>query len=248
MTTCWIGFANAAAASMLGMAGPELVAKPFDGEQAVTSARMTAATDPERNQENTVQPFSRCSGKAYFGPGVRGTSMAIAGLRVRRAAPDDIPRIASVHVASWNDHYRGILDDAEIDKRTIGYRIDSWRKILDEPGQLTYVAETNAGAVVGFASALAMPAAPDGFDCYLGMLYLAAEAKGMGIGRALLRALAADLVRQNCKNMALRVLRANPSRGFYEHLGARLVPGGISNDAGLFDDVVYAFDDISTLL
>lgn len=66
MTTCWIGFANAAAASILGMAGPELAAKPFDGEQPVASARMTATTKPERNQQNTVQPFSRCRGKAYF--------------------------------------------------------------------------------------------------------------------------------------------------------------------------------------
>lgn len=174
--------------------------------------------------------------------------MAIDGLRVRRAAPDDIPRIAEVHVASWNDHYRGILDDAEIDKRTIGYRIEAWEKTLEVPGQLTYVAESNGDAIQGFASALVMPSAPDGFDCYLGLLYLTAEATGQGIGRALLRALAADLVLQNCENMALRVLRANPSRAFYEHLGARVVPGGISNDAGLFDDVVYAFDDISTLL
>ena len=174
--------------------------------------------------------------------------MAIAGLRLRQAETDDIPTIASLHVASWNDHYRGILDDAEIDKRTVEYRIEAWGKTLDRPGQLTYVAEANDGSMVGFASALVMPAAPDGFDCYLGLLYLAADAKGNGIGRALLRALAAELLVRRCKNMALRVLRANPSRAFYEHLGARLVTGGISNDAGLFDDVVYAFDDISTLL
>jgi len=174
--------------------------------------------------------------------------MAIDAFCVRRAVPDDIPAIASVHVASWNEHYRGILDDAEIDKRTIAYRIGAWKKTFEVPGQLTYVAETNGDTMLGFASALVMPAAPDGFDCYLGLLYLTADAKGQGIGRALLRALASDLALQNCKNMALRVLRANPSRAFYEHLGARLVPGGISNDAGLFDDVVYAFDDISTLL
>ena len=102
--------------------------------------------------------------------------------------------------------------------------------------------------MLGFASALVMPTAPDGFDCYLGLLYLAADAKARAsVARCCARC-AADLVQQNCKNMALRVLRANPSRAFYEHLGARLVPGGVSNDAGLFDDVVYAFDDISALL
>ena len=90
--------------------------------------------------------------------------------------------------------------------------------------------------------------------CWLASRPVTAEPFGRGFEKpqdvrpALLRALAADLVLQNCKNMALRVLRANPARAFYEHLGARLVPGGISNDAGLFDDAVYAFDDISTLL
>ncbi len=174
--------------------------------------------------------------------------MPVDAFRVRGATRADIANIASIHVASWNDHYRGILDDAEIDKRTIDYRINAWEETFEVPGQLTFVAETNGGAMLGFASALVMPAAPDGFDCYLGLLYLDAGAKGNGIGRALLRALAADLIRQNCKNMALRVLRRNPARAFYEHLGARLVPGGISNDAGLFDDVVYAFDDIAILL
>jgi ribosomal protein S18 acetylase RimI-like enzyme len=174
--------------------------------------------------------------------------MPIDAFRVRSATPADIASIASVHVASWNAHYRGILDDAEIDKRTVDYRIDGWKKTFEVPGQLIYVAETNGDAMLGFASALVMPTTPDGFDCYLGLLYLTADAKGNGVGRALLRAVAADLVQRDCKNMALRVLRRNPARAFYEHLGARLVPGDISNDAGLFDDVVYAFDDLSTLL
>jgi hypothetical protein len=46
----------------------------------------------------------------------------------------------------------------------------------------------------------------------------------------------------------LRVVRENlAARTFYERLGARLVPDGISVDAGLFDDVVYAFDNLGAL-
>jgi ribosomal protein S18 acetylase RimI-like enzyme len=171
------------------------------------------------------------------------------GFRVRTATPADIARIAAVHVASWNEHYRGILDDAEIDRRTVDVRIGHWANSLAIDGAVTFVAESDDGTTTyGFASALVLPDAPDGFDAYLGQLYLLASAKGRGIGRALLRAVAQQLAHRNCKNVALRVLRENPSRAFYEHLGARRVPGGISNDAGLFDDVVYAFDDLSTLL
>jgi ribosomal protein S18 acetylase RimI-like enzyme len=175
--------------------------------------------------------------------------MPIESFRVRTAAMEDVPRIASVHVASWNDHYRGILDDSEFDKRTVDVRIGHWTNTLETDGQLSYVAESGDGAtMLGFTSALILTGAPDGFDAYLASLYLLGDAKGRGIGRALLRMLAAELIARGCKNAALRVLRVNPSRTFYEHLGARLVPGGISNDAGLYDDVVYAFDDLAKLL
>ena len=178
-----------------------------------------------------------------------GPFAAVDGFRIRAATQADVPRIAAVHVASWNEHYRGILDDAEIDRRTIDVRIGHWTNALAIDGQVTYLAESGNGATTfGFTSALVLPDAPDGFDAYLGQLYLLADAKGRGIGRALLRAIVGELLSRNCKNVALRVLRENPSRAFYEHLGARPVPGGISNDAGLFDDVVYAFDDLETLL
>jgi len=48
--------------------------------------------------------------------------------------------------------------------------------------------------------------------------------------------------------MVLRTLRLNPGRAFYERLGARLLPEGVNIDAGVFDDVAYAFDDLRRLL
>jgi hypothetical protein len=42
-------------------------------------------------------------------------------------------------------------------------------------------------------------------------------------------------------------MRRNPARAFYERLGATLVPGGLTIDAGQFDDVVYAFSDLRML-
>ena len=43
-------------------------------------------------------------------------------------------------------------------------------------------------------------------------------------------------------------MRLGDARKFYERLGARLVPEGIARDAGKFDDVVYAFDDVGSVL
>ena len=47
--------------------------------------------------------------------------------------------------------------------------------------------------------------------------------------------------------MVLRVLRRNPARAFYERFGARLAPDGLTIDAGLFDDVIYAFPDLHAI-
>jgi GNAT superfamily N-acetyltransferase len=166
---------------------------------------------------------------------------------VRTALPADAGAIARVHVASWHDAYRGIMPDDMIDARTVGVRRAQWSTSLDDPSRVTLVACDASDAVLGFASALLLePDAP--FGSYLQTLYLDPGMKQRGIGRTLLRALAERLREAGIRSMALRTLRLNPARGFYEHLGARLVPEGIANDDGTFDDVVYAFDDITTLL
>jgi GNAT superfamily N-acetyltransferase len=168
--------------------------------------------------------------------------------RVRTATAADIPSIAEVHVASWKQHYRGLVDDRLIDERTVEQRIAVWNEALAEVDRLTFVAEGAGGGLLGFASAEILTPGQERFDSYLGQIYLLSEAKGQGIGRALLRSVAAVLIARNCKTMALRVLRLNTARAFHEHLGARLAPEGLPNEDGLFDDVVYAFDDLKTLI
>jgi GNAT superfamily N-acetyltransferase len=168
---------------------------------------------------------------------------------IRRAAERDAVKIAAVHVASWEDNYRGILPDEVIDARTLERRIEQWRKALQDPVRVTYVSCANDAEVVGFASALVFTPQRDGFDSYLQAIYLLSSAKGTGVGKSLLRALAQDLIARGCKNMALRVLSENPARRFYEHLGARELTDGISIDAGIFpNDVAYAIDDLERLL
>ena len=83
---------------------------------------------------------------------------------------------------------------------------------------------------------------------YLAMLYLRPDMKGRGLGKELLLAIAREMQTQGAKNMVLRTLRLNPARRFYEKLGARCIPEGMDFHGGVFDDVVYAFDDLSALI
>ena len=167
---------------------------------------------------------------------------------IREATVGDIPSIAAVHVASWRESYSGMIDERLIEERTLDFRIAQWNDIFTQPGRTTLVAQDDTGATLGFASACSLSPRVDAFDSYLQMLYLIAAVKRRGIGRALLRALARKLLETGCRNMALRVVRNNPARQFYEGLGAVLSGRGLSIDAGIFDDVVYEFADLGALL
>lgn len=155
-------------------------------------------------------------------------------LHVRDATASDVDAIAHVHVSSWNAAYRGIMPDEEIDARTIEVRRAQWESCLKQRDRVTLVACDDAGTVQGFASALLLDGSDQGFFSYLQTLYLLPEARRGGIGRALLAAIAARLRESGIRNMALRVIRRSPARAF-------------AADDGLFDDVVYAFDDLAAI-
>lgn len=167
-------------------------------------------------------------------------------LEIRRAVPADVPGIAAVHYAGWNENYRGLMPDEAIDARSVERRTQMWNEWIHHPARVTLAASEDDG-IVGFASALVLDPPHQGFDGFLQMLFVYSRVKGRGIGRSLLNAIARELRERGCTNMALRTLRLNPARGFYERMGARLL-SGFTYDAGDFDDVAYGFDDLRSLL
>jgi GNAT superfamily N-acetyltransferase len=167
-------------------------------------------------------------------------------IEIRSAEPRDAYPIAVVQVAAWRCAYDGLIPEEEIAVRTVEHRYQQWTATLADPLRLTLVACEHVTSIRGFANASLTENDP--FQSYLEALYVVPEAWRNGIGRKLLRAIAARLNEMGINTMALRTLRLGFARRFYERLGARLVPEGIPRDAGRFDDVVYAFDDLSALL
>jgi ribosomal protein S18 acetylase RimI-like enzyme len=99
-----------------------------------------------------------------------------------------------------------------------------------------------------------MPERPNGhdplpaFDAYLYSLYVDPALHGGGVGRRLLRQIAERLVVDGLHAMALHAVATNPARGFYEHLGARLVREEEAHQAGeRWGLAVYGWDDIRPL-
>lgn len=166
---------------------------------------------------------------------------------VRSATLRDALSIARVHVEAWDAAYRGLIPDDQIDARTIELRMAQWATSIINPRYFVLVACDANGDVQGFASALLLDGSDGGFQSYLKTLYVHPQVWRLGIGRKLLRTMCGRLNASGVQNLALRTLRLGRARGFYETLGARTVTEGIAQDAGKFDDVVYAFDDIAPM-
>lgn len=167
-------------------------------------------------------------------------------LLIRQGTPADASSIAQVHVESWVAAYRGLLPDGMIEARTVELRTCQWTSDLGSPVPNLVACDAN-GQVQAFASAEVLDESQGPFQSYLRTLYVRPQFWRRGIGRELLRALCSRLLALGVQNLALRTLRLGHARKFYECLGARSVPEGIAQDAGRFDDLVYAFDDLTSI-
>jgi GNAT superfamily N-acetyltransferase len=144
--------------------------------------------------------------------------------RARDATAGDIERIAEIHVASWRAAYRGLIADEALDDRTVAKRIDHWKGWLEDPelaGHRLYVIEDDSG-IKGFA--FAGPSDDADMDAAttvnVGALYLDPDARGGGLGRALLDHVLWDFASRGFRTATLYVLIGNDTaKRFYARLG-----------------------------
>lgn len=169
--------------------------------------------------------------------------MTSARVTIRRATPGDVDQIADVHVRSWQAAYRGLLPDEVIEQMVAGRqaRADRFRALLadEESPQRAWVAVDGVG-IVGMAvigPSRDPEAGPTTGE--LEAIYLAPEAMGRCIGRALLDEAVSDLRERGFTDAMLWVLRENQrARAFYEAAGWRTDgatkdeerPGGILHE------------------
>jgi GNAT superfamily N-acetyltransferase len=140
---------------------------------------------------------------------------------IRPALESDADALGSVHVASWQTTYAGLVPDEYLAGLSTEGRAERWRAGLTNPESRTIVlvGELTPGEVVGFA---AFGPEREGLAPYTGelyALYLIKAAQGHGLGRALLSAAAGHLRETGHSAWMCWVLAGNPARGFYEAMG-----------------------------
>jgi GNAT superfamily N-acetyltransferase len=170
-------------------------------------------------------------------------------ISVRRARMADAAAIGAVHVAAWRSTYPGILPDAYL-SRMSPIRQARYYESAIAGGACVYVAAPPAGGprLIGFTTAGRARVAGLG-DGEIETLYVLDDWREQGIGRRLLHAAAKDLAARGCRSAFLWVLRDNPSRFFYQHLGGHPSAQGETTVAGVnVPQLAYSWDPIERLL
>ena len=137
-------------------------------------------------------------------------------LRVAHEA--DVPRLAELHVQTFNETHRGGRPTGP----SYELRERQWRERFDlrDGSGFCFVIEDDDGELVGFA----MGAPHDGgipeYQGELSFIYLLQRVQRHGLGRRLLCAVAERFVDEGVNSMLLFGEATNPSNGFYESFGA----------------------------
>ena len=143
-------------------------------------------------------------------------------MQIRGATFEDSAGIAKVQVDGYRAAYAGIYPPEYLDAFSYEEQENDWRAWMNKyPDDVLYVAESDKGGIISYA--LARPGETEiaGYDGELIALHVRAKDQRMGIGRLMLWMAAKGLRRAKCESMMLWTLEANPSNGFYGHLGAK---------------------------
>jgi GNAT superfamily N-acetyltransferase len=172
-------------------------------------------------------------------------------VRIREAGHADAASMARVHVDSWRTTYRGIVSEAYLAKLSYKRRTDAWFRMLNspQPGEFHFVAEDDAGNIVGIASGGLERSGDPVYRGELYGIYILQEHQRRGIGRQFTLAVVDRLLLAGFQSMLVWVLADNPACGFYDRLGGQHVRTDSREMGGVTLAVVaYGWTDIRTFL
>lgn len=171
---------------------------------------------------------------------------------IRHARLGDAEGIAMVHIDSWRTTYKGIVPDEVLAKLSYTEREQRWVRILtsaERDNHLIFVAEDENGQIIGFAGGGPEREGDTEYKGELYAIYLLKESQGKGIGRLLTKAVANSLLQAGYGSMLVWVLADNPSRYFYERLGAKQVRvKQIEIGGNNLNGVAYGWPDVAAII
>lgn len=165
-------------------------------------------------------------------------------MKVRKARVADAKGIARVQIDSWRTTYQHIVSAEYLEKMDYDEREKRWQLII--PQENVFVVEGENGEIVGFSGGGIERTGnyPD-FKGELYAIYLLESYQRKGLGKKLVEPVVDMLIEKDIYSMTVMVLADNPSRYFYESLGAKQIgTEEIEIGGEKLLELVYGWDDI----
>lgn len=171
---------------------------------------------------------------------------------IRRAQVADAATLGEVQAASWQEAYQGILpSDRLASSRPVEIGAHHAARLTNpEEATVTFVAVIPVRGVVGFGVCGPARPGPKDHPGEIHSLYALSAVHGLGVGKALMAAMAGWLQGNSLEPAFVGVLRDNANaRGFYEHLGGRYRGERPFRWQGIdLVEAIYAWDNLDRLL
>lgn len=145
--------------------------------------------------------------------------------KIRPAQLEDAEGIAKVHVDSWQSTYRGIISQDYLDNRTYLQFTEFWKQDLTriKSKEHLFVVLNLDHQVIGFSCGGPNRDKSFSYDGEIYAIYLLEAYQKQGLGKRLFENSCQQLSLDGFTGLLLWVLEANPSLGFYKHMGGQVV-------------------------
>lgn len=138
---------------------------------------------------------------------------------IRIATFKDVLSIAEVHVQCWKETYTGMLKQEILDGLNVLDKEMLWKEVVKSPDHKLFVYTEN-GIVKGFLDGYLNP---ENNIAEILAFYLLKEIQRQGVGRDLFQKFYQCALKKGYAFIRLEVFNKNPSRFFYEKMGAKLI-------------------------
>lgn len=169
---------------------------------------------------------------------------------IRKAVYEDAATIANIHVSSWKNTYKDLIDEKDFSNMTYENRKILWQTVLSVQNEerCTFVIY-NSEKIVGFISGGPERTKRFNFDAEIYNIYLLQDYQKQGLGARLLKVFAEEMKENGYQSILVWILKQNPSSRFYERYQAK--PVGTEQTSigeGTYQETAYGWKDIDKLL
>lgn len=169
---------------------------------------------------------------------------------IREATFEDAEAISTIHVNTWKNTYKDLVDEKDLTNMTYENRIILWETVLkmDKEKQCTLVIQ-DEDKIVGFISGGPERTKRFNYDSEIYNIYILDEYQKEGLGSQLLEAFAKEMKDYGHYSLLVWILKHNPSSRFYERYGATSVgEEAIQIGEGSYEETAYGWNNIDDLL